>query len=622
MCRRLGWLLCVALSLLSFAAMAAPQAVLSADQAFRVAAQRGRDDQIILRWTIAPGHYLYRDAIAVTTSSGAVPISTPAGVTKEDPTFGTGEVYLSHAEASFAPPSARSVSVAYRGCQENGICYPIAYKTLDVQTLQIRASGTRFAPANPSGWQTSDSSPQASPGAVDDAAADPTGADASLFAGLASRGGLALVVLSFAGFGLLLAFTPCVLPMYPILGGMLARQGEALTAGRGFVASSAYVLAMAVAFGFLGMAAAWSGQNLQVVLQSPVSVGVMATVFVVLALSSFGVFDLALPAAITDRVVQSGSGRRGSLTAAALLGFTSALIVGPCVTPPLAAALLYVAQTGNVAIGAVALFALGLGQGLPLIAFGTFGSGVLPKTGAWMNAIRKAFGFVFLAAAIWMASRIVPGNLTMLLWATLLVVAGVFLGPFDSRGSGADVPRRIREAAGFLSVLYGSILLVGAAAGSEDPLQPIAFFANGVAHRVEASAAPAFDDVSTGTALNGRLARATAEGKPTLVYFTADWCVTCERIDRNVLHKPAAVGALSGFSLVRIDLTKLDPAKQSLMSRLGVIGPPTMIFFDPASWAKPVTRLIGEVTLDELVTTAGKLRGPVKAEPSSDTTKG
>lgn len=618
--RRLGWLPFAALFLLSFAAMAAPKAILSADQAFHVHAERGVDGRIVLDWTIAPGHYLYRDTIAVATTAGVVAATMRPGVTKEDPTFGTSEVYFGHAEASFPAPDAQTVSVAYRGCQENGICYPLIHKTLDLKTLQIKESSTGFALPDDAGWQTENTSPAPAAPAVADASAGDDGG--SLLAGLASRGGLVLVVLSFAGFGLLLAFTPCVLPMYPILGGMLTRQGEALDARRGFMTSSVYVLAMASAFGFLGIVAAWSGQNLQVALQSPVSVGIIATVFVLLALSSFGLFDLALPAAIGERIGRIGSGRRGSLTSAALLGFTSALIVGPCVTPPLAAALLYVAQTGNVALGAAALFALGFGQGLPLIAFGTFGSGVLPRAGAWMQATRKAFGFVFLAAAIWMASRVVPGSVTMVLWAALLVVTGVFLGAFDASHAETAAPRRLGKAAGLLSVLYGCVLLVGAAAGSQDLLQPIALLANGTAGRAVASAAPTFDDVSTEAALNGRLERAAAAGKPALVYFTADWCVTCQSIDRNVLSNQAAGRALAGFDLVRVDLTKLDPAKQDLMTRFGVVGPPTMIFFAPHDPTRPATRLVGELTLDELAATAGRLREPARAELNSENTRG
>jgi thiol:disulfide interchange protein DsbD len=622
MSKRFGWPLFAAFFLLSFAALAAPQAILSADQAFRVSATRSPDGQVVLQWTIAPGHYLYRDTIAVDAKSGAVPLATQPGVVKDDPVFGRSEVYFARAEADFVPPDRSTVSVAYRGCQENGICYPPVHKTLDLRTLQITDSGRSLAPADSSGWQTAKASP---PPASRTAAVGSAGgeeAGGSLLADLAIRGGLALVILSFAGFGLLLAFTPCVLPMYPILGGMLARQGEALSLRRGLVTSSVYVAAMASAFGFLGIAAAWSGQNLQLTLQSPVAIGVIASVFVLLALSSFGLFDMALPAVIAERIGRVGSGRRGTLVSAAILGFTSALIVGPCVTPPLAAALLYVAGTGNVALGAAALFALGFGQGIPLIAFGAFGSGVLPKAGAWMEATKKAFGFVFLATAIWMASRIIPGSITMVLWAALSVAAGVFLGAFDASHAETGVGRRLGKAAGLLSALYGGVLLIGAAAGSLDPLKPIAILVRGVESRAVADSVPAFDDVSTSDGLEKKLAAAIATSRPTLVYFTADWCVSCRSIDRNVLDRPVAGKVLAGFDLLRVDLTRLDPAKQNLMTRYGVVGPPTMIFFAPGTPAKPTTRLVGELTLDELLATVGTLGGAGIPAVISDKTRG
>lgn len=621
MSKRFGWPLFAAFLLLSFAAIAAPQAILSADQAFGVAATRSPDGRVVLQWTIAPGYYLYRDTIVVDGKSGAVPLAMQAGVVKDDPIFGRSEVYLAHAQASFVPPGSGTVSVAYRGCQEGGICYPPVHKTLDLRTLQIASADPRPAARDNSGWQTAGASPAptSSPSSQ-----GPVGnpASGSMLAGLASRGGLVLVVLSFAGFGLLLAFTPCVLPMYPILGGMLARQGEALSVRRGLVTSTVYVAAMASAFGFLGIAAAWSGRNLQVVLQSPVVIAAIAVVFVLLALSSFGLFELTLPAAIGERIGRSGSGRRGTLTSAAILGFTSVLIVGPCVTPPLAAALLYVAETGNVALGAAALFALGFGQGIPLIAFGTFGAGVLPKSGAWMETTRKIFGFVFFATAIWMASRVVPGSATMILWAALFVAVGVFLGAFDALHAERGVARRLGKAAGLMSALYGGVLLVGAAAGSQDPIQPIALLAPGAQSRAAAAAIPTFTDVSTSFDLKRKLTAATAAGRPTLVYFTADWCVSCRNIERNVLDRPGAGRALAGFDLLRVDMTTLDPAKQDLMTRYRVVGPPTMIFFAPGAPTTATAQFVGELTLDELAATARGLRDPGRAEDMLGKTRG
>src|SRR5260370_32314684 len=232
----------------------------------------------------------------------------------------------------------------------------------------------------------------------------------------------------FFGFGLLLSFTPCVFPMIPILSGILARSGEHLSAKRGFVLSAAYVLAVALAYAALGVAAAWSWQNLQIALQTPLALGAISLVFVALALPMFGLYDLQLPARWIGRLSGGASSNRGSIGGAALLGFGSALIVGPCVTPPLAAALLYVAQVGDLARGASALFALGLGMGVPLLAFGTFGAGLLPKSGPWLVRIKHVFGFVFIGMAVWMLSRIVPEWLTLELWGACLMGLGLYLG--------------------------------------------------------------------------------------------------------------------------------------------------------------------------------------------------
>ncbi len=358
---------------------------------FAVDAARDPDLSLRMRWTIAPGTYLYRDKIAATDASGReLPVSTQPGETKDDPNFGPTEVYHGATEA-IVPGAALS------GVREVRVTY---------QAVPRRASATRRSTRSsrcprqvrrrpPRRWQRTRSP-------------SPTGACSRAI----SRASWRL----FLGLGLLLAFTPCVLPMVPVLAGMLARSGERPSAGRGFVLSGTYVLAMALAYGTLGVAAAWSGRNLQVTLQTPVALGLLAAAFVALALSMFGVFDLALPSAVSGRLSRL-SGRRFGALGAAAMGFTSALIVGPCVTPPLAAALLYVAQTGDVARGAAALFALGLGMGLPLIAFGTFGAGILPKSGPWLVAAKQAFGVVFVALAITMVSRLVPSEVTLVLWA-------------------------------------------------------------------------------------------------------------------------------------------------------------------------------------------------------------
>lgn len=568
--------------------------LLHAEEAFRLAVERGQGEETGLRWVIADGYYLYRDHIEAkdaATGDKAALITEPGMMETADPNFGPSEVYYGQAVARLGADAPVTVAITYQGCKKNSICYPPITVTLDRTSLQLSEAAVGF------GAVTTPSTP---------AAASETGRftldgdtlNGGMVGSLLASGGALWVVASFLVFGLLLAFTPCVLPMYPILSATLAREGEALTARRGLVLSSAYVLAIAAAFGLLGIVAAWSGQNLQMVLQSPHAVGAVAVLFVVLAASMFGLFELQLPSAWVNRMAGVKAGSRGSVGGAAGMGFLSALIVGPCVTAPLAAALLYIAQTGDAWLGAAALFALGLGQGIPLIAFGTMGSKALPRSGAWMVQVKYVFGFVFLGAAIWMADRILPPQATMALWAALLLTAAVFIGVADRLTPDASAGSRFRKAAGFVISLAGVILAIGAASGGVDPFRPLAHLVAQGASQPPAAADLAFAQARSTPDLERALA--SAGGRATLLYFTADWCVTCKVIDRDVLPNPDIIAGLDGFQRIKVDLTALDDPKQGLMRDLAVMGPPTMIFFDPNATEVSGTRIVGDVTTDTL----------------------
>lgn len=581
---------------------------LDPEKAFRPAITRTAGDTLQIEWSIAPGYYLYRDQIAVSAPDVDAPLSvvTDSGVMKDDPTFGRTEILLQRAVTMVSGPAAAApggrLTVTWQGCQDGGICYRPTTKTLDVVSLDFVPATERSSATLGNQWQAPPKAPETAPEMAKETANEAAivvAEDAGLVATLHDKGGIALVLGGFLLFGLALAFTPCVLPMYPILGGLLARSGEALPPARGFVVSSVYVLAMASAFGLLGIAAAWSGQNLQMALQSPPMVLAISLVFTVLALSMFGLFTLQLPARWVATVERGSRGKGGSLPSAALLGFTSVLIVGPCVTAPLAGALLYVTQTGDAALGAGALFALGIGKGIPLVAFGTLGPKALPKTGPWMEIVKKGFGLVFLGAAVWMVSRLIPGPYGLALWALLLIGSGVYLGAFDVIRPGAPGLRRAGKAAGLAAFVYGVILAVGAAGGSNDPLRPL----GALALQASATQGLNFTTVVSEEQLTARIK--AADGRPSLVYFTADWCVTCAVIDRGVFPDESVKAGLAGFNLIKVDISENGEAQAAVMRALRVAGPPTMIFVDAGGREIAGSRLVGDVTVKMLLDSAG-----------------
>lgn len=563
--------------------------LLPPDQAFRVTAQAGAEQGLELRWEIAEGYYLYRDRVSVKlTGPDRIALGEavfPPGKVKQDPYFGDAEVYYkalrvrAPLRVAGAPPPAIEVEASYQGCADAGVCYPPVTRTLAVA----------LGGATP-------------PGAAPAAGAATTAAPAEheRVAALLGEAGLPWVILSFAGFGLLLTFTPCVLPMVPILSGLVAGQGERPGWRRGLLLSLAYVLPMAGAYALFGVLAGLAGQNLQAMLQAPAAIVAFSAVFVALALSMFGWFELQLPVFVQTRLaVLSNRQRGGTVVGAAVMGFASALIVGPCLTPPLAGALLYISQTGNAALGALALFALGLGMGAPLLVIGTLGGRFLPRPGPWLERVKAGFGFVLLGVAVWMLSRIVPPVLTLALWAALLVGMAVALGAFEPLPAPTCGVRRFAKGAGLLAAAWAATLLVGAAAGGEDPLRPLAAFAS---RGAPAFAEPAaFRPVKTVAQLEAAIAEASRAGRATMVDFYADWCVSCKIMEREVFGDPRVQARFKDMVLLRPDVTGYDAEDRALMQRLKVIGPPTILFFDPAGRERAQSRIVGEVDTEEFL---------------------
>ncbi|OEC93394.1 protein-disulfide reductase DsbD [Rhizobium sp. YK2] len=588
----------------------AAETPLAMNDAFKFSVDRTPSGSIHLHWQMPPGYYLYRQYLSAKTADGAlVPLVTFPGTEKFDPNFGKSEVYFDRAEAELGHVSS-SVTVTYQGCQEHGLCYPPARRIIDPITLTVSEQPVfSLLTGGQSTWSKtatldSEKSTQSSAKATSIVA---PGNEGDIVGGFLSRGGVPLLLAAFVGFGILLAFTPCVFPVYPILAATLAREGEKLNTRRGFVLSASYAIALASAFAIFGAAAAWTGENLQIALQSSITVAAVAFIFAVLALSMFGLFELQLPSAWMARLSRSDRRRGGSIGSAAVLGFSSAFIIGPCVTAPLAGALLYVARTGDIALGAALLFALGLGKGVPLVIFGMVGSQALPRAGAWMVSVKHVFGFVFFAFAIWMAEPVLPQWLPLGLWAVWAMAIAVFLGAFDVT-KGRAAPLRIGlQSVGLLAAVYAVVLVVGFAAGSVDPVRPLEGFGGA---RTVARADPEAQMASLTSKLQlaTELDAARSSGKASLVYFTADWCVSCRSIDRDVFSSPDVANALAPLKTFKVDLTNVSPEQRELMRALDVVGPPTMIFFRPDHQEAKGGRLIGQFGADEVLKAASAAR--------------
>lgn len=566
--------------------------LLPSEKAFRLNGEASAEGELKLRWDIAEGYYLYRDRVRVKLIGpervALGELAFPPGKIKQDPYFGDAEVYYkalrvrAQLRVAGESPSRIEVEARYQGCADAGLCYPPVTRTL---TVALGATSPGALP------------PAAGAGSIVTAAPEHERVVALL-----GEASLPWMILSFAGFGLLLAFTPCVLPMVPILSGLIVGQGERPGWHRGLLLSVAYVLPMAGAYALFGVLAGLAGQNLQAALQAPAAIVAFSVVFVALALSMFGWFELQMPSFIQSRLAALSNHRRsGTVLGAAIMGFVSALIVGPCLTPPLAGALLYIGQTGNAALGGLALFALGLGMGAPLLAIGTLGGRFLPKPGPWLERIKTAFGFVLLGVAVWMLARIVPPVLTLALWAALLVGVAVVLGAFEPLPAQTCRPKRFAKGAGLLAAVWAIALLLGAAAGGEDPLRPLAALASRGTPAF--AAVPAvFRPIKTVAQLETAVADAARAGRPTMVDFYADWCVSCKTMEREVFSDPRVQARFKEMVLLRPDVTAYDDEDRALMQRLNVIGPPTILFFDRSGRELARSRIVGEVDTKEFLT--------------------
>jgi thiol:disulfide interchange protein DsbD len=559
---------------------------LTADQAFVLSTSSDSADRITLRWDIADGYYLYRDKVKIVSTDGAAQFGQPdipGGKTRHDDYFGEQVVFVGEMKADVpvaAKPGTREVglTVTYQGCAEAGLCYPPIKKQL---TVQLAAPGTAVATAAGRGATSHMQSEQ------------------DLLANRIRNGSLLAVLATFFGAGLLLAFTPCVLPMVPILSGIIVGAGRdrPVSRGRAFSLSVAYVLGMALTYTIAGAVFAAAGQQAQAFFQKPWIIVLFAALFVLLALGMFGVFNLQVPAAFQSRVADmSNRQKQGTLLGTAVMGALSSLIVTACVAPPLVAALAVIGQSGDVFRGGAALFALSLGMGAPLLLVGASAGRLLPKAGAWMDAVKVAFGVMMLGVAVWMVGRILPGPVTLALWAVIAFVSGYYLFTLGNRDAQGGVTV-VRRALGALVVVYGLAMLIGALAGHSNPLQPLAGF--GAPRQGAAANKLQFTRIKSVADLDRALETAKAAGRPVMLDFYADWCVSCKEMEHRTFTDSGVQAALARATLLQADVTANDEADQALLQRFGILGPPTIVFFGPDGAERTDYRVVGFKPADE-----------------------
>jgi len=568
--------------------------ILHPDDAFQINYD-SQPGQFKAAWVIAEGHYLYRDKVQITTDEAGInskPLVMPAGEAKDDPIFNkTLHVFHNFANATlpytYSGNGDKEVTfkVKYQGCSEiSGICYP-------PQTKKFTVKISPFSAAQAAEIEQSSA-----------AAPELVSEQDEMFNALSS-GNTWLTLLIFFGAGLLLAFTPCVFPMIPILSGIIVGQGENMTTRKAFYLSLVYVLAMALTYTVVGILVGLSGENIQAWFQNPWIIGSFVAIFIALSFSMFGFYELQMPASVQNKLVNiSNSQQGGNIAGVAIMGFLSALIVGPCVTAPLVGALIYIAETGDAVLGGMALFSLSMGMGAPLLVIGASAGKFLPKAGAWMDAVKAVFGVLLLGLAIWLLERVAPVYATMFLWGALMIVSAIYMGAIDTLGENSSGWKKLWKGLGMLLLIYGIIILLGLASGNRNVFQPL----KGLSFNSGSSSGTAvqteslnFIKIKGVDGLNKELVKAKTAGKSVMLDFYADWCVSCKEMEMFTFSDPAVQQALEGVVLLKADVTANDDIDTALYKHFGIIGPPSIMFFGTDGIERKNYRVVGFVKAEQ-----------------------
>ena len=554
--------------------------LLEPEIAFAASARAISQNAVVVRFDIAEGYYLYRDKLGFRIAEGEGielgPVNPPDGILIDDEFFGETETYRDSVE--ILVPVLRGVgdvaeivlAVDYQGCADLGVCYPPLTQDVAVTFATTLADEADELPAI---------------GADRAALGDGPVTEQDRIAAQLADGRIWLVALAFFGFGLLLTFTPCVFPMIPILSNIIVGQKN-LTTRKAFFISLAFVLAMAFTYTLAGVFAGLAGANLQAAFQNPWIIGGFVLVFIALAMSMFGFYELQMPSGIQSRLANiSNKQEGGTLVGAAIMGFLAALIVGPCVTAPLVGALLYISQTGDAFLGGLALFSLSMGMGAPLLAIGTSAGKILPKAGPWMDAVKAVFGVGLLAMGIWLLERVIPGEIALFLWSSLFIVTAIYMGALQSVSESASGWRTLWKGIGLVLLVYGVILMIGAATGGKDMFRPLAGLSTPAtmvvgSDGVQRATQMEFTKVDSIADVEREVAVAQQRNQPVFLDFYADWCVDCVRLERTTFQDPRVIQAMSQVHLLKADVTANTAEHRDLMRAFNLFGPPAMIFYD------------------------------------------
>jgi thiol:disulfide interchange protein DsbD len=634
-------LLALLLALLPSKPARAADDFLDPDQAFVLSVRVLDAKRLELSYKVAPGYYLYRERFKFSSPDAKLgEPQIPPGKKHYDTaleqnveTYHDGVVVvLPVASAS----KAFTLNVTHQGCADKGLCYPPQPRTVavtlkafgaDVDSAAIVANSAEpstvvaaapvvaSAPGGMSvapgrlpdplrsvtfGEGVASGAPvdRAAPAAPAPAAPAASAKDDDSQLASALRGGrLALIVPLFFVAGLLLSLTPCVLPMVPILSSIIVGQGESVTRWRGFTLALAYALGMALLYTALGVAAGLLGEGLAAWLQKPWVLATFAGLLVLLSLSMFGLYELQLPSALRDGLSSKGDRMHGGRYAGVFaMGGLSALVVSPCVAAPLAAALLHISQTGDAVLGGLALFVLAMGMSVPLLLVGASAGALLPRAGSWMERVKQVFGLLLIAVAIYTVQPVLPALLAMACWGVLLIVGGATLGAFEPVAPGANAGvARVVKGIGLVLALLGVLQFVGIASGGRDPAQPLARLAQaraaaGDAGTPSTDAGPHFDRITRIAELDQRL---QAAGRPVMLDFYADWCVSCKEMEAQTFVDPAVRAKLDKAVLLRADVTANSDDDRALLKRFHLFGPPGIILFDAQGHELESARVVG-----------------------------